>query len=97
MDLTRVVSLYILSGLLALALRRPLPRLACRALHQPPLTAHQERVLRGSLTLWGASSLVIGTAYALHWGVLAWGLSCVLAVTVIARSLRAQSPRPDAG
>lgn len=94
MDLTLVVALYSLSGILALALRRPLPRLARRALHQPPLTAHQERVLRGSLTLWSASSLVIAAAYALHWGTLAWSLSCVLTVTVIARSLRAQTPRP---
>ena len=96
MNLPLVVSLYLFSGLCALALRRPLPRLAPRALRQPPLSPHQERVLRGSLTLYGVGSLAAAAAYALHAGLLAWCLSFTITVIVIARSLRAQTPRPRA-
>ncbi len=97
MELTPVVALYLLSGLCALALRRPLPRFAVRALHRPPLPPPQERVLRGSVTLYGAGSVVVAAAYALHWGLLAGCLSFTITIAIIVRSLRAQTMPLDAG
>jgi len=87
MDPTRVLALYLLVGLAVLALQRPLTRLAVLALRRP-LTLHQElRLRRAFLILYPAAAFLVA-AYAFHYGIVGWTLSCALSLTIVVRQVR---------